>query len=130
MKQSSNYTLTEMQLFDDWKILTRLMSKADRIMDWCSQYLLQFYIYQTQKWERKQNRSHFISTLFNTGIASQKVNFWKLPAFRTATRDSNGSENWFRTATVVCAINYLIKWTHLPPCSSSAMGWIVKIISA
>lgn len=47
MKQSSNYPITEMQLFVDWKMLTRLLSKADRIVDWHSKYLLQFYIYQT-----------------------------------------------------------------------------------
>lgn len=115
MRQSSKYTITEMQLFVDWKMLARLWSKADRVTDWCSKYLLQFYIYPTQKWEGEENRSpHFISILLNTRIPYQKVNFWMLPAFKTAT--------------AVRAINYLIKWTHLSLCSSLAMDWIFKII--
>lgn len=105
-------------------MLVRLLNRADQTVDCCSKDLLQFCIYQTQKWKRKENRSYnFISLLFNPGISQQKVNFRNLPAFEITC---SCSENWSRTATVVCAINYLIKLTQLPLCSSSARGLIFK----
>lgn len=42
MKQSSNYTIIEMQLLVDRKMPVRLLNRADQIVDCCSKDLLQF----------------------------------------------------------------------------------------
>lgn len=110
-----------MQLFVDWKMLARLLSRQNcGLVLKIPTAILYLPNIETRK-ERNKVSSFHLSPI-NTGTAYQKVNFSKLPAFRTAT--DTDSEH-----TVVCAINYLIKRTHLPLCSSWAMGWIFKIIS-